>query len=342
MAFVGRAVVVFAVVGSLAADAWPQAREPHTYMKKLGFSEAEIADMDAGKEVSRIVPEPDDNEASVVGVVRINAREEALVEGIRRIETFRNGDPVLQIGRFGTPPGLEDLRPLVFEAQDLDDLSRCKVGDCDVKVGTRALELARKVDWKAPDARVRASQLIKEAMVQLAAAYLDQGSSAMAVYNDNDVPESVAAEVDKILQNSPNLMRYNPEFLAYLRDFPKGTLPNVESFLYWSKEKVRKPVVSVAHVCIQKVMRGEDTGYFIAIKHVYDSHYFLANTEFLTLVPEGGERKGFYLVHFIRARVDPPRKFRGTLLGKVKGAMRDALDADLGRTKARLEAAEKH
>ncbi len=331
-------IVTLAALGLLAREAGAQAagREPHTYMKKVGFADAEIAGLDAGKVVARVVPEKDDNEADVLGVVHIAASPETLIDALRHIETWRTGDPVIQIGRFASPPKVDDLRALTFEAEDLDNLSKCRIGDCDVKVGTRALEFVKKIDWKAPDAKAKASQAIKETMVKLVDAYLEQGSAAMSVYNDNDQPLSVAAEVAKILDNSPNLVQYNPEFVRYLLDFPKATLPDVENLFYWSKEKIRKPVVSVAHVCIQKLTRGADTAYFVAVKHLYDSHYFLANLEFFTLVPaEGG--KGFYLVHDIRARIDPPSKFRGLLLGKIKGAMKDAVAADLAQTKRRLE-----
>jgi len=323
----------------LFANATPETtREPDAYMRKVGFSDAELADMEAGKGVCRVLIEKDDNDASIVGVVKINARPEALVDGIRRIETFKKGELVLQVGRFGAPPRFEDLRTLSFDGQDLDDLSKCKVGDCDVQVPISVMEVAKKVDWKAPDASLRATELVKQAIVQLVEAYLERGSSAMAVYNNNDTPESVAAEFAKILQNSPNLARYNPELFQYLLDFPKGAPPNTETFLYWSKERVRRPVISVAQVFIHKVNQGAGTGYYIAIKHIYNSHYFLANTEFLTLVPTQGA-KGFYLVHAMRARIDPPRKLRGLLLGKIKGAMKDLLAADLKRTKLQLEVA---
>jgi len=70
---------------------------------------------------------------------------------------------------------------------------------------------------------------------------------------------------------------------------------------------------------------------------IYDSHYFLAAAEFLALVPDGDARTGFFLVHNMRARLDPPRKLRGMLLGKIKGAMRDELGELLASTKTRLE-----
>jgi hypothetical protein len=333
--FLGGVCLALAGIG----PAWAQSAvgEPQAYMKKVGFTAAEVTAMESGKPVTRIVPEKDDNDAFVVGVVRIKAPAEAFVNGIRKIEAFRTGKPTLQIGRFSPTPDVADLKALVIEDSELEDLRKCKPGDCDIKVGTAALALAREVDWKAPDARAQASELIKETMVQQVKSYLEQGSAALPVYNDNDVPESVAAEWEKILRDSPNLMQYNPDFWKYLLEFPKATLPGVESFVYWSKNSVRKPVLSMIHVCIQKVESAGSIGYFIALKHIYDSHYYLADAEFLTLVPDGDAKTGFSLVHGVRARIDPPRKLRGMLLGKVKGAMQDELSQLLISAKAHLE-----
>jgi hypothetical protein len=329
--------VCLALAGIGPAWAQSAAGEPQAYMKKEGFSAAEVTAMESGKPVTRIVPEKDDNDAFVVGVVRIKAPAEALVNAIHKIEEFRTGKPTLQIGRFSETPNVADLKALVIDDSELEDLRRCKAGECDIKVGGAALALARKVDWKAPDARAQASQLIKETMVQLVRSYLAQGSAALPVYNDNDVPESVSAEWEKILRDSPNLMQYNPDFWKYLLEFPKVTLPGVESFVYWSKNSVRKPVLSITHVCIQKVENAGSIGYFIAMKHIYDSHYYLADAEFLTLVPDGDAKTGFFLVHGVRARIDPPRKFRGMLLGKVKSAMQEELGQLLLSAKAHLE-----
>jgi hypothetical protein len=340
MTSTGRAVLVLVAAclpaAALRAAGIDAAGEPQTYMRTLGFSESEIADLEKGKVASRVVPEPEDLEASVFAVARIKAREEALVDGIRQIERFRTGAPVLQSGRFSRPPQDADLDPLVLDAEELDDFSRCRVGDCELQAPADVMALAKQVDWKAPNARAEAGRLLKQAMVAHVKTYLEQGSPGLVLYCNNDTPVSVKAELEKILRTSPNLGRYNPEFLAYLLDFPKVTLPDVEEFVYWSKDKLRKPVVSVVHAVIQRVSRGASVGYFIALKHIYDSHYFLANTEFLTLVPAAGG-DGFYLVHAIRARIDPPRKLRGLLLGKIKGAMKDALAEQVRATKRRLE-----
>lgn len=309
-------------------------------MRKAGFSDAEIVGVEHGAAVSRILPQKDDNDVFVAGVVRIAARPDALVEGLQKIETFRNRPPVLQIGRFGSPPRVEDLDGLTFEAKDLEALRDCRVGDCDVKIDASAMGLVRRVDWKARDAEAQASRVLKEVLVAQVKSYLEDGASAMAVYNDNEIPESTAAEVAKILGNDANLLRLSPDLLRYALEFPKAPLPDVESLVYWSKEKTRKAVVSVAHVLIQRVPVGTATGYSVVMKHLYDSHYFLANTEFLTILPEDSGKPGFTLVHVLRARIDPPRSFRGMILGKMREGMRDALIRDLDVVRKRLETAE--
>ncbi len=305
-------------------------------MKGVGFSDAEVSGLAQGA-IVRVVQQKEDNDVFVLGVVRIAAPAESFVEALRKIETFRNRPPILEIGRFATPPRIEDLAPLTFDTRDLEMLRTCKVGDCDLKVGAETIELARKIDWKAKDAYGEASRLMKSVLLAQVTKYLQDGAPAMTVYNDNDAPESSAAETLKLLGGDPKLLQFTPEFMKAFLDFPNGTLPNLENFIYWSKEKTRRPVVSVAHVCIETGPQG--TGYRVATKHLYDSHFFLANLEFLTLLVEGGGASGFTLVHVLRARVDPPRSFRGIILGKIRAGMRDALAQDLEAAKRRLEAA---
>ena len=250
--------------------------EARAYLKSASFSDAEIAAVEGGSVVSRIVPLEEDNDVFIVGVVRIAAPAEALVAALQKIETLRNRSPIVQIGRFSTPPRIEDLDALTFETKDLEALRACRVGDCDIKVGTPAMEAARRVDWKASDAHPRASRVLKDLIVARVARYPQDGPSAMAVYNDNEIPESTAIEVAKIVDSEPTPLEFPPDLLRHVLDFPMSALPDVESFVYWSKEKTRKTVVSVAHVSIETIPRETRPAYAVAMKHLYDSHYFLA------------------------------------------------------------------
>ena len=61
------------------------------------------------------------------------------------------------------------------------DLRKCQPGDCDIKLGADAMEIAKKVDWKAPDARTRVTGLLKQAMVDGVNAYLARGTVGLYV-----------------------------------------------------------------------------------------------------------------------------------------------------------------
>jgi hypothetical protein len=333
-----RPTLVASIAAGLPVAAQDAPRELVAEFRAAGFSDAQITTVKAGGIVTRILPQRDDNAVFVTGAVRIAASDNALADGVRSMEVLRRGR-TLQIGRFGTPPTMEDIQPLALERRDLDDLRSCGVGDCDVQIGRHAMELSHAIDWEAADARERAAQLTRGILLAQVRAYLEQGSSAMATYDDNYPPESVASSFEQIMRDSRSLVQGNPAFYRYLLDFPNGPPPpNVENFLYWSKEKLRRPVVSVVHVSLQHVEERGRTRSYVAMKHIYDSHYFLAYAEFLTSIPEPGDTKGFYLVRSIRALIDPPRGWlRGLLLGRIKSAMRDELAKDLRRTKAHLE-----
>ncbi len=332
----GRIVLAAACASGGLSSPEPSAYV-EAYLTEVGFSASEIGQMRAGSVIARVLPQKNDNAALVVGVARIGATEEALVEGIRSLETFRGGEGVIETGRFGTPPSVEDLQLLVFDRQDLEDFRKCRIGDCNIKLDAETIALAKTVDWTASDSSAQASQVLKLALVTQVMGYLERGAAGMAVYHDKEAPQSAAAEFAKLLQGPLRLIQDDP-FQRYLLEFPRETLPNVENFVYWSKQKIRKPVVSLVHVCLQRVESGGEASYFIALKHIYDSHFFPAYAEFLTVIPSTGSARGFYLVHSVRAHIDRPRWFGGMLLGKIKREMRSALSRDLMRTKNRLEA----
>lgn len=327
--------IIAAVTGRVSAEGAPP--DLRTTVKEIGFSDSDVLRIYSGQAVACILPRRDNAAAFVTGMVRIDASEEALVDHIRRIDTLRSGGRTLQMGPFGTPPSLDDLAPLVFEDQDLKDLRKCRVGACEMQVGDPTIELAKGIDWAARDNKTRASRVLKEGLLARVQEYLQQGS--LPVYENNDRPEPVASAFEQILAASPEMVRQDPALFEYLRRFPAARLSDVENFTYWAKDKARSPVVSAVHLCIHRVKYGDRTCYFVCLKHIYDSRYFIGYAEFLTLLPDPDTAKRFYFLRSVRALIDPPGGLlRGFLLGRIKAQMRDALTSDLGHIKQRLEA----
>jgi hypothetical protein len=84
-------------------------------------------------------------------VVHVDAPAARFIDRFGDIERFERGPGVPQIGRFGTPPRLEDLASLTLPAKDVAALKTCRPGDCDVKLSTAAMiRFRNQVNWSSP------------------------------------------------------------------------------------------------------------------------------------------------------------------------------------------------
>jgi hypothetical protein len=172
-------------------------------------------------------------------------------------------------------------------------------------------------------------------------AYLAGGTDAMGVTVDKNKPKALSEEFRTLLKNSTYLVEYVPAFNQYLESYPKGSLPNTEHTLFWTKDTFGlKPVVSMYHATIHK---PEDAraGLLVAMKTLYASHYFNAALEIMAAVPtpDAATKPAFYLLDLYRARIDPPTgMLSGVLMGKVKGGIERGVAMNLKNAKARVEA----
>ena len=158
------------------------------------------------------------------GAVRVTAKKDVYLDRLRNVAVFRKGPSTIQIGRFHTPPVIADLDALTLEDGDFDAARKCKPGDCDLKLARSALDrIQKEMDWKAPDARARATQLTKQMLVEYVSAYLRGGTAEMATYVDNAAPLETAAEFRKVLAASPYLVSTGPPCSATSRTIRKAS-----------------------------------------------------------------------------------------------------------------------
>src|SRR5262249_59832000 len=104
----------------------------------LQFSAGELADLQRGRAVKHGLEARAPGEFGVAGGIRIAATKTAFLDAARDIASFKAGEQVLQIGRFSSPPAIEDLGALNVGKADFDAAS-CRVGDCDVSLPAAAL-----------------------------------------------------------------------------------------------------------------------------------------------------------------------------------------------------------
>ena len=253
---------------------------------------------------------------------------------------FRQGPSTLQIGTFHTPPALSDLEGLTLEEGDFNAARQCKPGDCDLKLARSSMDrIGRELDWKAPDARARATQLMKQMLVDYVAAYQRGGTAEMATYADNAQPLDTPAEFRKVLAASPYLLQYSPELKRSLEEWPQDKAAGTEDLFYWAKDKFGpKPSIAIYHLTLWRDP-ADPARAAVASKQIYASHYFQAGLDLTALVDAPKPPGGFYLVDLYRARIDPPTgMLSGVLLGKIRGGIEQGVAERLREAKARTEA----
>ena len=337
-------VLETALVVWTAGLATAQPHEPHHFLRTaIGLSDAEIAQAEKGQVVVKVLDTPLKREVAVFGIVWVEATTDFFVERYQDIESFEKGPGVLQIHKIGDPPTLADFSIIQWPEEDLQAIPECRVGKCAVKIDEASLaRLQSEIDWSAPDAEAKARRLLAQIALEGVREYLQGGNETLAAYRDKKRPTYLAKEFKGMLESSPFLYEYLPEFHDYLLNFPKAQLPGATSFLYWSLNEIGlKPLFRMNHVVVYPLEEGHNADVAIASKMLYASHYFHSALELRFLVQDTArpQEVGFYLLSVNRSRSDGLTGLFGSVVRSVGVTRaRDGLEAALVNLKTNLEA----
>jgi hypothetical protein len=290
----------------------------------------------AGQPVTQHLDTDPAKEVAIFGAVWINAPMARYVTAVKDIESFEMGDSFLVTKRISDPPRLEDFDQLSLPPDDIAHLKTCKVGDCEVKVSEAALtRIQKEIDWSKPTATADVERSIRRLALEYVTGYLEGGNTRLATYRDGKRPTFVAQELAAMIDRMPSLTDYLPDLKKYLLDYPRVTLPNAESFLYWQNVKFGlKSTIRINHLTIA----DERSHVAVVSKMLYASHYFRTAIELRVLVPDPTRGEGFWFANVNRSRSDGLDGFVGSLIrGKVRGETEKGMHAALVITKNRME-----
>jgi len=204
--------------------------------ERFGFSAAEVAEARAGRAVARLLPSRETTEVGVAGAVRIDGTPDRLVYWLKDVASFRKAVELGISQKLSSPPQIGDFADLALSDEELEALRTCRPGNCDLRLGDKAItRFQTEVDWAAPDAARRANLLTRQLMLQLAQAYLQGGDAALGASHDEKTPQVAADEFRAVLSQATNLYDLAPPLASYLWRFPTESLPDAEQFLYWAK-----------------------------------------------------------------------------------------------------------
>lgn len=319
--------------------------EPYTFFKEyIGLKDDQIASIEVGKAVAKMLPTPDPSQIVVFGAIYINASPENYLKLVQDLHGIRNSRHYLGIQQFSTPPKLSDLEGFVLEDDDINELKSCRPGKCELQLPTAYMEQFQKsVDWSAPDVANQVNRLAQQMALDELIQYQKDGNNALGTYYDKEHPLHVVDQLESLLSESSALKNYLPDLDRYLIGYPQARLPNSESFFYWERVGFGlKPTLRINHVVIYRGSHLSDPVDSVAIKQLYASHYFETALDLSVCAGSGrpGD-KGFYLITVKGSRQEGLTGVRGTIVrNNAVSRTRSSLEASLTRVKRVLESSQ--
>jgi hypothetical protein len=243
-------------------------------------------------------------EIAVAAVVATRADADRLVAWVRHIDQLKKSAMVLAIGRFSNPPALGDLGALTVSEDDLAATRVCRPNSCDVKLtAPEIVQLQKEIAAAGADWKPRVTEAFRRLVLRRVETYAAGGHPALGDYSDGSVVRPLQATFSGFLKRSPYLTQQLPRFAEFLDRYPQPVPPEVQSFFYWSTERVGgKPATVAVHVSIWRDPADPKRA-VVAGKQILATHYMNGSLNIMTILP-GAAGGPNYLVTINRSDVD--------------------------------------
>jgi hypothetical protein len=301
--FFARCAAAFLLCSGVVAATAP---DPFAWLHPVVTMDAvSRARLDRGEVIVRILPAVD-GELAVFAAARLNADSEMLGTWAASIAQLKKSPYVLTVQRFSDPPAFEDLQSMALDDDDLEDVRRCRSGDCNLKLSAQEMALLRlSADGGGPHWKDAVQYQFRRAVLNRVATYEAGGFAGLPPYVDRRRPVLPSAVFGVLLDRSPYLES------AAFND------ADVDSFFYWSKEQygAGKSVISVTHVDVVRPREAATLRIAVVGREIFATHYRNASIG-VTAVTEdtSGQR---YLMYVNRSHLD--------VLGGIFGGWKRAI-----------------
>jgi hypothetical protein len=232
---------------------------------------------------------------ALFGAIRVAVDGDRLSDWGRNIAALKRSDFVLEIGRFSDPPRLEDLNGLTFDADDLRDLRRCTPRNCAFSLADDEIEsMQQAVFSRSPQWRLAAlHEAMRGMLLRRTQEYLVHG---------------------RVGPQPPAFLFANwPSLAVSLEHYPRVPRSDVETFLYWSKERLGgRPVISVTHVTVARGQPPGQPDVLLVGRQVCALRYLQGAWTFTAIV--GASPHDVYLAYMNQSEVSALSGFFGGLV----------------------------
>ena len=314
------------------------AEPPADLFAALGLTPDEVAAVDAGRPVAKVLSWGTPSEVYVFGAVHVDAPLDVYIKTVRDVAGLSTAPGYLGAGELHETAEAADLARVALDADDVKALKECRGGSCDVQLPVVAIEAFRdRIDWSRSDVDAQANRLARPMLLKLLEAYRRGGNEALGEYRDKKHPARIADEFETMLRRASVLPDVVPQLRRYLLDYPNAPLPDADSYFYWEKVDFGlKPTIRLNHAVIYRGRTQGRNFATVAIKQLYATHYFHTALDVSACVTDG--RSGFYLLTLKGSQQEGLTGVKGAVLRKVVvGKTRDSLERALGAIKRMVE-----
>ena len=285
--------------------------------------------LDRGDVIVRALPS-ETGEIAIFTAVRVNVDGPRLASWVADIAQLLKSPIVPQIARFSTPPRIEDLDSFDLDDDDLDEIRRCQPADCGLKLGASEIApLRAAIEDERTNWRSAAQTAFRRLMLKRVQAYLEGGLAALRPEADRGESPTVPDAFSSIVRHSAYLGEHLPALADDLVRYPRRAMPDADSFIYWSKERLAgRTIVSATHVSILRPGGHSLPEVVVAGKQVFATRHMSGLLNITTIVR--GPLGEHYLVYVNRSRVDVLDRWFGGVARmvidrRVKGDASEAL-----------------
>jgi hypothetical protein len=309
---------------------------------QVHLTQGQIAQIQNGKAVAKILATPNPSDIFVFGAVFIHAEPGAYLHLMRDVPRLKKLGGYLGAGEFSTPAMIGDMDGLSLDQDDIEDVKNCKPGNCELQLPKESMESARtSVSWNSPDVDEQVNDLAKRRIVQLLEDYRHTGDDALGIYLDKRDPQPVAEQFRSLLSRVDFFPQYLPELNRYLLEYPKSRPDGTQDFFYWEKVDFGlKPTIRINHGIVYRAAGPQHRLYVLAIKQLYATHYFQTalDLSFCIQSSRTSARDGFYLITIKASRQAGLTGLKGSVLRKVVvNKTRSSLEGALNSIRQNLE-----
>jgi len=351
MAAMSRNRIFVSVIISIAAlhgpaiDVFGQVKRDdlrRTLTEKSGMTAADLDRLAAGEVVVVPIETNDKQEVAVVGAARLGLVRAITIADLRSSLAPKRSTEVGDGAKFSTPPRIENLADMRLTEDDVEELEKCRIGDCDLNLSESAIRRLIAVrDGATDNRRDRLTEAFAKVLLEHLQAYQASGDRALGEYVNRRKKVSLSEAHQKLLRDALLLEEVAPDLAAELLRYPNDPSGSVESEFFWSTfDFGLKPMVTISHVLSFPADGATPRPLTIATKQIYASRYLDASLTLAMIVLVGDAAPyETYLVFTDRSRSDALEgMFGGFARRVVRNEAVKRVQELVATAKSRLEA----